>query len=60
MSHDNQYMIERIKKELVGRRIMGPALSDDNQSFGFVLDNDLVVWIDRDAEGNGPGWLSME
>lgn len=60
MSTDNEYMIERIKKEMLGRTIIEAVMSSNEESYGFKLDNDLVVWVDCDAEGNGPGWLSME
>ena len=55
-----QYMADRIGKELTGRRIMGPVVSTDGEFFGFKLDNDLTVWVLRDEEGNGPGFLDME
>lgn len=36
---------------------------DDKPSYGLVLEdksgNRKIAWIDRDAEGNGPGWLAI-
>lgn len=59
MSHDAEYMMERIKAHLVGRRIRHAVRGPDG-SFGFTLDDGTLVWVDCDAEGNGPGWLAIE
>lgn len=64
MSHDVKYMTEQIQRGLVGAKIMVALRSEDNESFGFRVkakDNRIFdVWVDCDAEGNGPGWLSIE
>ena len=63
MSTDSKYMSEQIKERLLGGTITEVVLTADEQSFGFKVTTDaerVLVWVDRDAEGNGPGWLSME
>ena len=63
-----EYMSNEIIKKLMGWQIVGAALSGDHESFGFVISRDphgkpiqrKTVWVDCDAEGNGPGWLSVE
>ena len=57
---DAEYMVDRMKKELLGRTITEIVISDDKVSFGFRVDSDLLCWVDCDPEGNGPGWLAME
>jgi hypothetical protein len=48
-----------IANKLVGKKITGVVLSSDGESAGFSLNDGSVVWVDRDPEGNGPGWLSV-
>ena len=63
MSGDVEYMVEQINEKLAGVTIINAAVSNDRESFGFVIKKGKkqgVVWVDRDPEGNGPGWLSME
>ncbi len=60
MSADVEFMVKLINEQLIGNNIAGSVTAADNESFGFVLDNGDVVWVDCDAEGNGPGWLTVE
>ena len=65
MSTDAKYMIKNINEHLVGATIVGAISSkyDDDESFGLLVKRDnteFPVWVDCDAEGNGPGWLSFE
>ncbi len=56
-------MVERMKERLLGGLITEIVISDDKQSFGFKAQTEkesVLVWVDRDAEGNGAGWLSIE
>jgi len=57
---DAEFIVDRMKKEILGKTITEIVISDDNESFGFRVDNDLLCWVDRDPEGNGCGWLAME
>ncbi len=65
MSTDAQYMVKEIMSKLVGAIIIDAITStdDDDATFGFIVrrdDKEFPVWVDCDAEGNGPGWLSIE
>jgi len=70
MTTDSEYMSQEILEKLVGWRIVGSALSDDGESFGLIVQSPRhnvnegpkrkTVWVDCDAEGNGPGWLNIE
>jgi hypothetical protein len=68
MSTDVEFMVKEINTKLGGFQIKGAVISDDKESFGFVVWSDphgkpivrKTVWVDCDAEGNGPGWLSIE
>jgi hypothetical protein len=40
MSTDVEYMVEEIRKKLVGWQIKDVVISDDKESFGFI------VWSD--------------
>lgn len=64
MSHDVKYMSEQIGRQLIGSTIRVALSTEDGESFGFrVITPDkrvLDVWVDCDAEGNGPGWLSIQ
>ncbi len=62
------FLVDIINDKLVGSVITGAAVSADKESFGFIFAKDphnmpvekKVCWIDMDAEGNGPGWISIE
>ena len=53
------FMMREIEGKLIGHKIIS-ALKDPEGSFGFQLDNGTLVWVDQDAEANGPGWLNIE
>jgi hypothetical protein len=63
MSHGVQYCVKQLGK-LIDGRIHRVFQSDDGRSFGIrvvTLDGrPYDVWIDQDAEGNGPGWAVPE
>ena len=58
------YLAKQINDNLVGGKIVGAVISADKESFGFgvLMPNKKrkIAWVDMDAEGNGPGWLSIE
>ena len=69
MSTDPNYSAEMINERLIGTTIRNAVVSEDGESFGFSVvkkakgrgNYDVItVWVDCDAEGNGPGWLNME
>jgi hypothetical protein len=64
MSHDVQYMTEQVQRKLLDSTIITSLKTEDGESFGFrVRTKDKAifdVWVDRDAEGNGPGWLAIQ
>lgn len=59
---DAEYMTRYITKELVGWKITCTITSPDGD-YGFVVKKGKVeknVWVMRDEEGNGPGFLGIE
>ncbi len=63
MTTDSVYMAD-VTRVLQGGIITGALLADDEDSWGLkvVLPDGTVkyCWVDCDAEGNGPGWLTIE
>jgi hypothetical protein len=63
IKRDTEFLAEKIRDELAGATISGPVLSADGESFGFEAvrpdGSRVLCWIDRDAEGNGPGWINV-
>ncbi|MBO9589509.1 hypothetical protein [Devosia sp.] len=65
-----EFLADKILPELVGGTIVGIATDQpDGEEFGtagiglvvrLAGGEHKVVWIDRDEEGNGPGWASVE
>ena len=58
-----EYMINKIREELVGYTIKEPIADIENESFGFQAvkgKKRINVWVECDEEGNGPGWLYIE
>lgn len=55
-------------KSLVGWQIVDTVVSEDSESWGFVIQRDphgkpiqkKVCWVDCDPEGNGPGFIQIE
>lgn len=69
MSTNTEFMAAEISEKLRGGVIRNALITDDKESFGFqvVVKGEgrgnydvLNVWVDCDAEGNGPGWLNVE
>ena len=64
MSTNASYSAKLAAKYLVGTKIIDTIVSDDEQFFGFIVEErdgtTQKVWVDRDAEGNGCGHLSYE
>jgi hypothetical protein len=67
MSHDNKYQLEQINRHLVGAKILNSVEEEGDEytaCVGFSIltraGKILHVWIQQDAEGNGPGWLAIE
>ncbi len=69
MSTDCEYMAAQVNEKLRGVTIRNAVISEDKEAFGFEVVRKakgrgnydvFTVWVDCDAEGNGPGWLSME
>ena len=67
MTTEAKFMAEQISENLIGWRITGAIITDESdgpdQRFGLQLslrNKTLNVWIDQDAESNGPGWLAIE
>ena len=58
----SKYMADMITEKLAGATITGGA--EASPSFGMCVTlkggKKVSVWVDCDAEGNGPGWLSIE
>jgi hypothetical protein len=32
----------------------------EEPEWGLLFTDGTVAWVDRDAEGNGPGWLTIQ
>lgn len=69
MSRDVKYMADQIGEQLAGTQIKGAIVDSEAEAFGFQVVRKiegrgnyevLNVWVMCDAEGNGPGWLSIE
>jgi hypothetical protein len=45
---------------LVGKKITGICRDRSLRQFGLEFDDGSVAWIQRDEEGNGPGYLNIE
>ena len=61
MSHDSDYCVEQLKPLVGGELFMVVTAPPDSFGFQVIKDGKLTtVWIDRDAEGNGPGWVNLE
>jgi hypothetical protein len=59
---ESNYEIKQINEKLVGGTIVG-TIKDDGEGFGFEVSKDdvnVLVWVDRDPENNGPGHLEIE
>jgi hypothetical protein len=60
---DVSYAAEELK-QLVGGKITETVMTEDKESYGFVVKTkggaEKVCWIDCDPEGNGPGWVSIQ
>ncbi len=48
--------------QLVGKTVKRVATSTREHEvfFGLVFDDETTVWISRDEEGNGPGFLDIQ
>lgn len=53
------FLVNLIKKRLVGKKITAAVQSPNGEHVGFILDDQTVVWVDCDEEGNGVGWLAL-
>lgn len=60
MKTQQEYLMEVITKDLVGKRITSLIKSPDGEHVGFLLSDDKVVWVECDPEGNGVGWLNVD
>lgn len=68
MSTNAEFMTKFIADRLAGGTIRN-AMTDGDEYFGFEVVvkakgrgnyDVLQVWVNCDAEGNGPGWLDVE
>ena len=65
-----EFLAEQVLPELLGSTIVGVATDQPNgeemgtAGIGLIVHlaggGHKVVWIDRDEEGNGPGWVAIE
>jgi len=63
MTTNTEYCVKQITEKLIGATIIGATISEDNESFGFIVKTNnktSTVWVDCDAEGNGAGWLAYD
>ena len=63
-SSEIPFLVAQVNDHLVGGKIIGSLRDPEMESFGFKVEHEdgkiMDVWVDRDAEGNGPGWVSIE
>lgn len=66
---DVEYLAAEVLPALIGATIIGVVTDQPNgeemgtAGIGLIVHVDgghKVVWIDRDEEGNGPGWVKIE
>lgn len=60
---NSEFMVEKINESLVGGTITGALITEDSEGFGLRVvtkKGTFQVWVDRDPESNGPGWLAIE
>jgi hypothetical protein len=66
-SEDVEHAAEHLH-QLIGFKIVEVMRTEDSSSYGFIVEGPRVrgkikrkeCWVDRDPEGNGPGWLQIE
>lgn len=60
---DIDFACKQINEELSGGTIKGAVVSEDGETFGFRIsrpgEEDVLVWVDCDPEGNRPGHLAI-
>jgi hypothetical protein len=60
---DAKYEYKEIQEKLIGFKITEAIISPDGESFGFKAikgKKEVLVWVDRDPEGNGCGHLEIQ
>ena len=61
---DVKFAVDQSNKKLIGTQVVGTILTPDEEAWGLQVrtqdGNELLVWVDCDPEGNGPGWLQIE
>lgn len=67
--NETEFLAEWINKNLAGTTIRNAVITEDKEGVGFQVVRKvngrgnyevLNVWVERDPEGNGSGWLIME
>lgn len=63
---DAEFMVEKIEEQLLGGKITNAVIDQELGAFGFTVEftkkskkPSIMVWVDQDAEQNGPGWLAI-
>lgn len=51
---------ERLAADIVGKTITGVRIDIETGTIGLVLDDEAIAWVDKDPEGNGPGFLALD
>jgi hypothetical protein len=55
--------VKRVLSDFIGCRIVD-VLTQADDSVGLVVETEEgskhILWVDRDAEGNGPGWVAAQ
>lgn len=63
MTTNAEHEVEEILPLIMGGKIVGSFLSENNELFGFIVKKGkkmLNVWVDSDEEGNNCGSLKVE
>ena len=59
-----QWCVDNVVAPMVGQKIVGAIISDDEAEYGFILEDEKGarshVWVLSDEEGNDAGYLSVE
>ena len=63
MTTNCQFQAKEINEKLSGATIVNATIDSNGETFGFIVERNgktFNVWVDCDAEGNGPGWLAID
>jgi len=63
LNYEIEWEVLQIEEYLTDGRIIAAVASTDGESFGILIERkgmEIVAWIERDPEGNGPGHIALQ